>query len=102
MSMAQPMPQSPNIDMANIFVQNNQDFVNHNPQLAADAIQSGDINTANTIAATSNISDMAQAIDKHQQMYNSNLWVANTLKNAPDVVNATLRTVRDGLMNVKY
>jgi hypothetical protein len=99
MSMAQPMPQSPNIDMANIFVQNNQDFVNHNPQLAADAIQSGDINTANTIAVTSNFTEMAKAVDKHQELYNSNIWIANAMKNAPDVINATLRTVKDGLMN---
>ena len=87
---------SPNIDTANEIVKNNLSAVNHNPELAAAGIQSGSIETANTLFATSKFAHLANAVDDHIQTYNSDIWFKNALQNAPDVYQAI---ARNGGMN---
>ena len=100
MAVVQPVPsQNPNIDMANTATQVNPGFVTRNPQLAADGIQSGDINTFNTLAATSHMVDHATALDDHIKTYNSASWFANIFKDTKEVANALTPTVFENIIN---
>ena len=92
MSMTTPGPQIPGVD-ANSYVKQNALFVQHNKQIAADAIASGNADTANSLAATGTLVPTAQAAVNHVQQYNAHSWWANALKGAEDVfahvINAT-------------
>ena len=79
---------APSIDVANQIVQNNNNEVNHNPGLAAAAIQSGSADTASALFATAHFLHMANAIDDHIKTYDSHVWIQNALKNVPDVAKA--------------
>jgi hypothetical protein len=99
MSSMQPMPQvqptaqaniaaGPNVNAANNMVQGNQMFVKQNPALAAVGVASGSQDTFNTLAATSHMIAIANALDDHIATYNSAAWMRNALKSVPDVSSA--------------
>ena len=84
MSMQNPLPQTSGVD-ANQFVTNNKLFVQHNKQVATDAIATGDNNTANAIAASGVIVPTANAVTDHINTYNAHSWWQNALSGAENV-----------------
>ena len=103
MSSMQPMPQpaqqvtQPNVSTANDMVQGNPMFVRQNPELAAAGIQSGSQDIFNTLAATSHITAIANAIDDHIATYDSGAWLRNALKDTPDIAAALVKTHMENL-----
>jgi len=88
----------PNIDFANDAVKGNQEFFTASPTLGAEALQSGNQQTVNTLAAVNHFVSHAQAIDDHIATYNSNVWFKNALKSTPDVANAVIANAFDKMM----
>ena len=87
----------PNVSSANDMVQGNPMFVKQNPELAAAGIQSGSQDIFNTLAATSHITAIANAIDDHIATYDSGAWLRNALKDTPDIAAALVKTHMENL-----
>ena len=109
MSSMQPMPQvqptaqaniagGPNVNTANDMVQGNQMFVKQNPALAAVGVASGSQDTFNTLAATSHMIEIANALDDHVATYNSSTWLNNALKDTKDISSALIPNAFEKMM----
>jgi len=102
MSTMQPLPPAnTNVGNANDMVQGNQMFVSQNPKLAAVGVASGNQNTFNTLAATSHMTAVANALDDHIATYNSAAWMRNALKSVPDVSSALIPNMIETLQASK-
>ena len=89
----------PNVSSANDMVQGNSMFVKQNPELAAAGIQSGSQEVFNTLAATSHVTAVANALDDHIATYNSSAWLRNALKDTPDIAVALIKTHMENLID---
>jgi hypothetical protein len=89
----------PNVSSANDMVQGNPMFVKQNPELAAAGIQSGSQEVFNTLAATSHVTAVANALDDHIATYNSSAWLRNALKDTPDIAVALIKTHMENLID---
>ena len=89
----------PNVSSANDMVQGNPMFVKQNPELAAAGIQSGSQEVFNTLAATSHVTAVANALDDHIATYNSSTWLRNALKDTPDIAVALIKTHMENLID---
>ena len=94
-----PQVNIPNVSVANDMVQGNPMFVKQNPELAADGIQSGSQEVFNTLAATSHVTAVANALDDHIATYNSSAWLRNALKDTPDIAAALIKTHMENLID---
>ena len=97
--MPQPAQQvtQPNVSTANDMVQGNPMFVKQNPELAAAGIQSGSQEVFNTLAATSHVTAVANALDDHIATYNSSAWLRNALKDTPDISSALIKSPMESI-----
>ena len=89
----------PNVSSANDMVQGNPMFVKQNPELAAAGIQSGSQEVFNTLAPTSHVTAVANALDDHIATYNSSAWLRNALKDTPDIAVALIKTHMENLID---
>ena len=87
----------PNVSSANDMVQGNSMFVKQNPELAAAGIQSGSQEVFNTLAATSHVTAIANALDDHIATYNSGAWLRNALKDTPDISSALIKSAMESM-----
>ena len=87
----------PNVQAANDMVQGNQMFVTQNPKLAAVGVASGSQDTFNTLAATSHMVSLANALDDHVATYNSASWLRNALKDVKDISDALIPNAFEAL-----
>ena len=94
-----PQVNIPNVSTANDMVQGNPMFVKQNPELAAAGIQSGSQEVFNTLAATSHVTAVANALDDHIATYNSSAWLRNALKDTPDIAVALIKTHMENLID---
>ena len=94
-----PQVNIPNVSVANDMVQGNPMFVKQNPELAAAGIQSGSQEVFNTLAATSHVTAVANALDDHIATYNSSAWLRNALKDTPDIAAALIKTHMENLID---
>ena len=94
-----PQVNIPNVSVANDMVQGNPMFVKQNPELAAAGIQSGSQEVFNTLAATSHVTAVANALDDHIATYNSGAWLRNALKDTPDIAVALIKTHMENLID---
>ena len=94
-----PQVNIPNVSVANDMVQGNPMFVKQNPELAAAGIQSGSQEVFNTLAATSHVTAVANALDDHIATYNSSTWLRNALKDTPDIAAALIKTHMENLID---
>ena len=94
-----PQVNIPNVSVANDMVQGNPMFVKQNPELAAAGIQSGSQEVFNTLAATSHVTAVANALDDHIATYNSGAWLRNALKDTPDIAAALIKTHMENLID---
>ena len=94
-----PQVNIPNVSVANDMVQGNPMFVKQNPELAAAGIQSGSQEVFNTLAATSHVTAVANALDDHIATYNSSAWLRNALKDTPDIAAALIKTHMETLID---
>lgn len=87
-----------NVDFANNAIKANPTFFNTSPQLAAEALASGNQETITAVAATNHVMAYAKAFDDHLETYNSHVWMANALKAAPDIAKAVIPNPMEKLM----
>lgn len=76
-------PQSKAPEQVNSFLENNARFAQTNKGLTADAAahiaNTGDVNTATTLAAVGSVAANTKAISDHMKTYNSKSWWQSTL-----------------------
>lgn len=81
-----PQSVAPNVNLANNAVKNHAEVAQKAPQVMADAINSGDVNTVMTTAATQSIAPYADALANHLQDHNSQSVWASILGDAKGVL----------------
>ena len=86
-----PLPPSnqPTVASANAAAKGYPDAVQKAPLEMAGAIQSGNPDAPGAVAATTHVIATSNAVDQHQQMYNSKSWWQTALGDVGKVITAT-------------
>ncbi len=86
-------PQGGNVQFANNITSKYPKVAQQNPAIAAAAIQSNDQNTADALGTTATVAPIVNALQTHQQMYNSSGWWDTILKDTKDIAGAVVGAI---------
>jgi len=91
--MSNTTPQADSVQFGNTVVNQFPKVAQQQPAIASAAIQTNDPNQAMAIGATATVAPLVNALQTHQQMYNSSGWWDTILKDTKDVAGAVVGAV---------